>query len=103
MNIKAANAAVVAYVIVEQRTAIDVDANGDATSLEIPESHTTEDPVDPDLTVTAAVLSDEPHSVEVRSEVPVEVDSDVSSGKSMTVNKFDRTSYDALNVIAKLE
>lgn len=56
--------------------------------MEIPKSHANVNAVGSDLTMSAAAVSDEPNSVEVGSDVPVELDSNNSSGKSITANSL---------------
>lgn len=82
---------------------MDIYAVRDVTSVRTPESHTNMSAAVPDLTVSEAHSLDESHSIEVRSDDPVELDCNVSSRKSSRVNKFNRTNYDALDAIAKLE
>lgn len=91
MDIGAVDAAVLADFDYKQSTATDVDADEEVTSVEIPGSHTNVDAVGSYLTVSADAISDEPHLIEVRFDVPVELDGDDSRGKSITTNKFDNT------------
>lgn len=65
MNINNADGAVLVYVDPEQRNASDVDDNGDVTSEGISESHANVDAAGSNHTMSAAAVSDKPHSVQV--------------------------------------